>query len=286
MEPSTQTNESLLNTPSFSSPVKANQTSTTPPRSRFVLIGLALILLGILIGVLAARFFSQNLLATTPVITPVSTPTSTSVIISTPSLSSTELYAVIGEPQTVIPIDNNWISYENSKLKFSLKYPPTWKTTTIENNSGVILYPPESDPETPSPSIRIDWLNTAYDISKPTVETESQINSIEISGITGREYQDNEMTIPLQSSYIELPHQNGILFIDTTIGPSEDYRPQLNLILSTFKFIEPTAAIKHVCPTTEWVDCMPGPDMIKPQCDATFLTWAKANCPGFKGAAL
>ena len=42
------------------------------------------------------------------------------------------------------------------------------------------------------------------------------------------------------------------------------------------------------CPKTEWVDCMPGPDTagIKFECTQEFLSWAKANCPNFKGAAL
>lgn len=43
---------------------------------------------------------------------------------------------------------------------------------------------------------------------------------------------------------------------------------------------------KYTCPTTEWVDCMPGPGTVKPQCTQDFLSWATANCPGFKGAAL
>lgn len=42
------------------------------------------------------------------------------------------------------------------------------------------------------------------------------------------------------------------------------------------------------CPTSEWVNCMPGPDAagIKLECTDTFLTWAKTNCPNFQGAAL
>lgn len=42
------------------------------------------------------------------------------------------------------------------------------------------------------------------------------------------------------------------------------------------------------CPKNEWVDCMPGPDNagIKFECTQDYLTWAKANCPNFKGAAL
>lgn len=42
------------------------------------------------------------------------------------------------------------------------------------------------------------------------------------------------------------------------------------------------------CPKTEWVDCMPGPNEagIRFECTDEFLSWAKANCPNFKGAAL
>lgn len=43
---------------------------------------------------------------------------------------------------------------------------------------------------------------------------------------------------------------------------------------------------KYVCPTGEWVDCMPGPGVQKPQCQPEFLKWATENCPNFKGAAL
>jgi hypothetical protein len=40
------------------------------------------------------------------------------------------------------------------------------------------------------------------------------------------------------------------------------------------------------CPSSEWVDCMPGPDKVKPECDPTYLQWASQNCPNFRGAAL
>lgn len=43
----------------------------------------------------------------------------------------------------------------------------------------------------------------------------------------------------------------------------------------------------YTCPGSEWVDCMPSVDAPKNyQCENAFLTWAKAHCPGFKGAAL
>jgi hypothetical protein len=40
-----------------------------------------------------------------------------------------------------------------------------------------------------------------------------------------------------------------------------------------------------LCPKTEWVNCMPGPDKIKSECNSQYLEWAKKNCPDFKGAA-
>ncbi len=43
----------------------------------------------------------------------------------------------------------------------------------------------------------------------------------------------------------------------------------------------------YTCPETPWVDCMPGPDSagIRWECTDEFLSWAKANCAGFQGAA-
>lgn len=58
--------------------------------------------------------------------------------------------------------------------------------------------------------------------------------------------------------------------------PTPTPRRQINLIPTT----------KYSCPLAEWVDCMPGPGVQKPQCESAYLTWAKANCPKFKGAAL
>lgn len=60
-----------------------------------------------------------------------------------------------------------------------------------------------------------------------------------------------------------------------------------NEILSTIKFTEATNQTKNTCPESEWVDCMPGPDSgNKYQCTKEYLSWARGNCPGFRGAAL
>jgi len=48
----------------------------------------------------------------------------------------------------------------------------------------------------------------------------------------------------------------------------------------------PIPVLKYTCPASEWVDCMPGPGPTKTQCQPDYLSWAKINCPNFKGAAL
>lgn len=42
---------------------------------------------------------------------------------------------------------------------------------------------------------------------------------------------------------------------------------------------------EYECPKTEYIDCLPGNFMMKDGCSASYLQWAKKNCPGFKGAA-
>lgn len=48
----------------------------------------------------------------------------------------------------------------------------------------------------------------------------------------------------------------------------------------------PKPQTTYVCPESEYVDCMPGPDRKdNTQCSPDFLQWAEQNCPGFQGAA-
>ena len=49
--------------------------------------------------------------------------------------------------------------------------------------------------------------------------------------------------------------------------------------------IKDKVTTKHICPKTEYADCMPGPGTVKAECSTAFLQWATANCPNFKGAA-
>lgn len=49
----------------------------------------------------------------------------------------------------------------------------------------------------------------------------------------------------------------------------------------------PATQSTYTCPETEFIDCMPGPVEAKKniRCATDYLTWAKASCPNFKGAA-
>ncbi len=82
--------------------------------------------------------------------------------------------------------------------------------------------------------------------------------------------------------------------IQMKIGKSGDTET-FERILSTLAYAEPASPAPSgsrppegfTCPPSEWVDCMPGPanEGIRWECTETFLSWAKTNCPGFKGAA-
>lgn len=48
----------------------------------------------------------------------------------------------------------------------------------------------------------------------------------------------------------------------------------------------PKVRIQFDCPEEEYIDCMPGPGPVKTNCSREYLSWAHANCPNFKGAAL
>ncbi|MBI5019420.1 hypothetical protein HZB58_04065 [Candidatus Gottesmanbacteria bacterium] len=57
-------------------------------------------------------------------------------------------------------------------------------------------------------------------------------------------------------------------------------------VFTTEKTTTPSPRSAFTCPETEWVDCMPGPaEGRKLECTSDFLSWAKANCPNFQGAA-
>jgi hypothetical protein len=154
-----------------------------------------------------------------------------------PILTPARLDAVIGQVDPVIPIDDSWLSYQNNELGISLKCPVRWQVIPLKEGSGVGLYPPGSNPNFPTPMIRIEWLNIAYTSGTPIMDTGSPITSIDVSGITGQQYQDSQFALPTQSYYVELPYRDGILFFIATMGPSVNLVPQFTEILKTITFL-------------------------------------------------
>ena len=100
---------------------------------------------------------------------------------------------------------------------------------------------------------------------------------------TGSQYTEIGIAVKHGNSVIviHLNARNPNLPIDSTVKNTFDQ------IISSFKFSGNTVASKYVCPTTSYVDCMPTINGgIKAECTQEALTWFKANCPGFQGAAL
>ncbi len=157
-------------------------------------------------------------------------------------LTPASLDPIIGNAQPAVAVSDNWHSYRDDELGIAVSYPSEWQAVALSEGSGVGLYPPESDPSLPTPMIRIEWLNVPYSSGQPLVKTEGPIDSIEISGVTGRQYHDSQFAIPTQSHYVELPYRDGILFFITTEGPSVDLTPQLREVLKTFAFLDGLAA--------------------------------------------
>lgn len=68
----------------------------------------------------------------------------------------------------------------------------------------------------------------------------------------------------------------------------EGYECQLdkNYPDATGTCIDKTSSVKlYECPKSDYIDCMPGPDRLKSECNPQYLLWAQKNCPGFQGAA-
>jgi hypothetical protein len=152
-------------------------------------------------------------------------------------LTPASLDAVIGRPEPLIAVDDNWLFFQNDELGFSFMYPPSWHVGPLKEVSGTGLYPPESDPNFPTPMIRVEWLNIRYASGKPILETGSPLAAIEVSGITGQQYQDNQFALPTQSYYVEIPYRDGTLFFIATLGPSVNLVPQFTEIRKTVKFL-------------------------------------------------
>lgn len=77
----------------------------------------------------------------------------------------------------------------------------------------------------------------------------------------------------------------GIICPDDLTCAFESKSPDASGICVRINHPTPTTPAGFKCPTSSYVDCMPGPKTNKPECAPQFLLWAQANCPNFKGAA-
>ena len=156
---------------------------------------------------------------------------------NTPSgslLTPASLDAVIGPADPVIPVNADWPVYQSEELGISLRYPPDWSAIALVETTGIGLYPPGSDPDFPTPMIRMEWWNIAYALGNPFIATGGAITSVDIAGVIGQEYQDSRFALPTQSYYLEMPHRGGTLLFIATLGPSVNLEQQLKEILKTF----------------------------------------------------
>ncbi len=144
-----------------------------------------------------------------------------------------DMRAIIGEPVAVISLGDNWRTYNDPNIVISIKYPPDWEIAKVADPIGVGFYPTDFDLNTTPPAILIIFLERPYTAGKPLLDTGISPIPIMIAGISGQQYQDSEFSLPTQSSYIELPYRQGILFIETMEGPILDFTAQLLEMLKT-----------------------------------------------------
>lgn len=81
-------------------------------------------------------------------------------------------------------------------------------------------------------------------------------------------------------THISMPDGRFSLF---TAEPTEENKILTEKILSTFEFSDKNTS--YVCPSSEWINCMPGPQAIPKECGRDYLSWAEENCEDFMGAA-
>lgn len=142
---------------------------------------------------------------------------------------------VFGVAPTLIPVNASWLVYTNSVIGLTFSYPPIWQLVEQSNNSGVNLYPPNSDPQGLSPLISILFApNLVYATGAPN-SSYSDPTPYTVAGILGQQYHQLGDPIPFAGGIIEIPYRKGTLQFVATIGPNDNFLPQLEEILKTIK---------------------------------------------------
>jgi len=253
------------------------QTPSKSGAAKMILVGIALILLGMLIGVFASGFVPTT---SAPTPSPLPVPTATPVP-QTQSLESIEnnftIQLPVGwkkqETATEVPFMFQYQAGDNSTFEILVR--------DLAKGQDLESYLAEQD--------KISL--TAFE-GKPSKRILSS-TPITLNGLVGVEREEEFLAAGLLGRVIYLPGNSKIFsfsFIpgdNTTFVLETQVYKERQIIFDSFTLIGDQVPLSYTCPQGEWVDCMPGPDRPSNfQCQADFLTWAKANCPGFKGAAL
>ncbi len=243
------------------------ETDSPPSALKVILISLALILLGILLGILAAKFFSPA--PTSPTLEEKITPTTEDIL---PSSTPTLIATPTATPEALLKL--NWKNY--SSQKYNLYYPSTWvlKYTTNRvtlskgKNTLRINLPPEGSASNCDSSIIHTFSKNTnlWDIQEASPSSayyvcEDKIAGTQIGNISFEGKQIDQNTLD-----------------------------EFKLILEKIDIIqskEESSTLSYKCPESGWVGCMPVlSDEGKKACSSEAMAWYKSNCPNFQGGAM
>lgn len=197
-------------------------------------------------------------------------------------------------------IHSNWKTFSSPQFYFSFKYPNDWieqPLPTPSSSGGLFLiYSPDAKRD---PNLGSLAKGTEVSIDNP-------VNNIGYPAPTGYIEDDSFIPPALKDHTLgfrrpnfgqtgAILNQNKFIYIIINcfeVPPAVISCKQiLNQILSTInlKFTENQNQLNYTCPTSPYVNCMPqvGTPSASYQmmCSTNYLTWAKTNCPNFKGAA-
>jgi hypothetical protein len=279
--PSTEQSSSNTVSPPMSTPVipaqagihqsSPNEESTSINIVKIFLISLGLILLGVLLGVLAAKFF-QPAQTLNPSPAPI-------VVAPEASLSAALLTPVIIPTPTATPealLNLNWKTFSNSTYK--LFYPSTWTRKSV--SAGITL--------TKGTSV----------ISILTSKSSFSCDKQSVQGIVKDGYLWDLQEASASSQYYLCETTESGQSSNTSVGSVNLKGSKVdNETLDEFKYIlekieivkkqTTSPKVSFVCPSSEYIDCMPTVGGSKKnECSPEAMSWYTANCPNFKGGAL
>ena len=251
--------------------ISPNEESTSISIIKIFLISLGLILLGVLLGVLAAKFFQPAQINNTPsdpvIVSPEASPSS---IVSTPIIIPTPT----ATPEALLKL--NWKNFTNSNYK--LFYPSAWVRKSV--TGGVTLTKGTN-------IISLMTSSSSYSCDKHSVQ-----------GIVKDGYLWDLQEASVSSQYYLCETTDKGQSPNTSIGSVKLVGPKVDsATLDEFKYIlekieivkkqTTSPKVSFVCPSSEYIDCMPTVGGSKKnECSPEAMAWYTANCPNFKGGAL